>query len=85
MTDVYTRERHENKNTRFWATYGQNAGNRDSELHKSKIFPGDYAPGPPLDRSKFSHSTLPKIFYPKIATSLIAKIVENNEDRNIIG
>ena len=22
MTHVYTRERHENKNTRFWATYG---------------------------------------------------------------
>ena len=21
MTHVYTRERHENKNTRFWATY----------------------------------------------------------------
>ena len=22
MTHVYTRERHQNKNTRFWATYG---------------------------------------------------------------
>ena len=25
MTHVYTRERHENKNTRFWATYGFNS------------------------------------------------------------
>ena len=62
----------------------QNAGNRDSELHESKIFPGEHAPGPPR-----SFEVLPlklsKIFYPKIATSLIARIVENNEDRNIIG
>ena len=28
MTHVYTRERHENKNTRFWATYAQ------TELYK---------------------------------------------------
>ena len=26
-----------------------------------------------------------QIFYPKIATSLIARIAGNNEDRNIIG
>ena len=36
-----------------------------------------------LDRSEFCHSILPKIFYPKIATSLIAGIVENNEDKNL--
>ena len=27
MTPVYTRERHENKNTRFWATYEITEGN----------------------------------------------------------
>ena len=34
MTHVYTRERHENKNTRFWATYGSNKSNCCEYLYK---------------------------------------------------
>ena len=37
----------------------------------------------PQDRSEFCYLILSKILYPKIATSLIARIVENNDDRNM--
>ena len=51
-----------------------------------KISPGEHAPGPLNIVRNFATQYFPiKIFRPKIAISLIARIAENNEDRNIIG
>ena len=36
MTHVYTRERHENKNTRFWATYDVPANRKEGSTHGIK-------------------------------------------------
>ena len=63
----------------------QNTGNRDSEVHKSKIFPGEHAPGTPEIVRSFPTQYFPKFSTLRNATFLIARIVENNEDKNIIG